>query len=120
MAGDEPGWWVTLGFTSELERHDRLHVVASEPVGESVGTGGRIYLERFDQMYSADYGATEVRVLRQCVEVDLTPQSRRALAFDHQRLSFDGADKLHGYTAAVRIFRAMEQAGYAVRVEVRP
>jgi hypothetical protein len=119
MSGDEPGWWVTLGFTSPLEPNDPLHIVASEPVGAPAGTDGRIYLERFDQAYSADPGATEVRVRNQAVEFDLTEEAQRSLAFGAPNLSFDGAGELPGYSDALRIFRAMQEAGYAVRIEER-
>lgn len=116
MAGEEPGWWVTLGFTSSLEPNDRLHIVASELLGQPAGTDGRIYLERFDQLYSADPGATEVRLLEDSIEVDLTDEARHALAFTASTLSFDGAAVFESFREVRRVLRAMQRAGYAVRV----
>ena len=117
MSGSEPGWWVSLGFTSKLERNDVLHLVASQLEGEAAGTEGRLYLERFDQMYSADGGASAVRVSLRSVEVDLTAEGQRRLSFASRTLSFDKAERIAAFTDARRIFRLMERAGYSVSVD---
>ena len=92
MSGADGGGWVTLGFRSGLEPNDVLHIVAS---------GSRaIYLERFDQAYSLDAAAIAVRAGVSSVEVDLTDDAQRALAFAARSLAFDGADKLPAYEDA--------------------
>jgi len=109
MSGADGGGWVTLGFRSGLKPNDVLHIVAS---------GSRaIYLERFDQAYSLDAAAIAVRAGVSCVEVDLTDDAQRALAFAARSLAFDGADKLPAYEDALRIFAGMARAGYPVRIE---
>ena len=109
MSGADGAGWVTLGFRSGLEPNDVLHIVASGPPA--------LYLERFDQAYSLDAAVIAVRAGASSVEVDLTDEAQRALAFAAPSLAFDGADKLPSYEDALRIFAAMARAGYPVRVD---
>ena len=111
MASPDQALWVTLGFSSQLESNDVLHIVSSANADEG------LYLERFDQGYSAVGGAESVVVLPTAVEVHLTESARRELAFESADLVFDGAEDVSGYDRAIDVFRAMARAGYPIRVE---
>lgn len=76
-----------------------------------------MYGERIDQAYSAESGARAVRALRNSVEVELTAEAQRALAFSVRWLSFDGAEQPPGYQDALRVFKEMAKAGYPVELD---
>jgi hypothetical protein len=112
MASPDQALWVTLGFSSALESNDVLHIVSSANADEG------LYLERFDQGYSAIGGAESVVVLPTAVEVHLTESARGELAFESADLVFDGAEDVPGYDRAIDVFRAMARAGYPIRVAI--
>jgi hypothetical protein len=108
----DQGLWVTLGFTSRLEANDVLHIVP----GSSPDAADGLYLERFDQSYSATGGATSIVVRPTSVEIRLTEDARRQLAFESSDLVFESADAASGYEDAIHAFREMARLGYPIRV----
>jgi hypothetical protein len=85
MSGTEESYrWVTLGFSSELEEYDVLHVVCATSVDDEDRLKGMVdlYLERFDQAYSCCGGADEILVGLTSIRVRLNEKGRETLAFD--------------------------------------
>ena len=120
QSGEDDGClWVSLGFTSALQKYDVLHVVCGQEVDDQdrkLGMDG-IYLERFDQAYSGYKGAREITVSESRVEVLLTKRGAKDLAFSGP-VSFMCSKRLKGYAHAVRVFRRMseQECGSVVRV----
>ena len=81
---EESSLWVTLGFSSELENNDVLHVVCATSVDDEDRSDGMVdlYLERFDQAYCCYGGAEDVLVGRASIEVRLNHKGREALDFN--------------------------------------
>ena len=75
--------WVSLGFSSPLEKWDVLHVVCAKKVDDQDRELGMdsIYLERFDQAYSCYQGASSIRVHQYGVDFRLTKHGAKALDF---------------------------------------
>jgi immunity protein 10 of polymorphic toxin system len=122
MSGTEESYlWVTLGFSSELEKHDVLHIVCAMSVDDQDRRGGMadLYLERFDQAYSCYGGAEAVRVGNASLEVQLNSKGLKALDF-HGGVAFEVPVGVAGYPDAVAILRRMStlECGKSVRVDV--
>ena len=116
-SGSNAGLWVSIGFRSLLKRNDVLHVVA----GEQSTPGGahsraRLYVERFDQIYSCDGGAEFVRVRPQSIEVRLTPKAATRLSFESNVLLFECEKRPPGYAKAIDTFREMARVNRRVEV----
>jgi hypothetical protein len=80
MSGTEESClWVTLGFRSELEKNDVLHIVCATTVDprDRNGRMADLYLERFDQAYSCYGGADLVVATPSFVEVRMNDKVRR-------------------------------------------
>jgi hypothetical protein len=123
MSGVEDSFlWVTLGFSSELEAHDVLHIVCATVVDTQDREGGiaDLYLERFDQAYSCYGGAELVVVTPSSVEVRLTQAGGEALEFEGGRVFFDVPAGLASFGDALQILRKMTslECGQRVRVEM--
>jgi hypothetical protein len=114
---DDGGLWVSLGFVSDLEANDVLHIVGGDADAARDQDDKRLYLERFDQSYSCEHGGDSVLVRRVSIEIQLSEEAREELAFDDQTLVFDVPRRLDGFDDAVRIFGEMSRAGSPVRVE---
>ena len=117
---EESCLWVTLGFSSELENSDVLHVVCATIVDDQDRSRGMVdlYLERFDQAYCCYGGADVVLVGRASVEVRLNQKGSEALDFDGG-VVFQVPTGLDQYQEAVTIFRKMSalECGKRVRVD---
>ena len=113
-SGTKAGFWVSLGFTSAMKRNDVLHIVsAPDPDRRS---RRRLYVERFDQLYSCEGGADSVRVGPHAVEIHLTPRAAHRLSFESTLLSFEFERRPAGYANALRTFRSMAEANGRVRI----
>jgi len=111
------GLWVTLGFISDLEHNDVLHIVGGDADAARDHDDKRLYLERFDQSYSCQHGGESVLVRRASIEVQLSEEAREELEFDDRSVLFDVPQDLDGYDDALTIFGEMSRAGSPVRVE---
>jgi hypothetical protein len=123
MSGvEESCLWVTLGFSSQLEENDVLHVVCATAVDAEDRNGGMadLYLERFDQAYSCYSGAESILVAPSSVEVRLNDKGCEALDFVGGGVSFTVPAGLEGYMQAVEILRRMTalECGKRIRVDV--
>jgi hypothetical protein len=120
-SGAKAGLWVSLGFSSSLKRNDVLHIVS----GDQATAAGersrrRLYVERFDQLYSCDGGADLVRVGPSSIEVRLTPKAAHLLAFKRRVLLFECERRIPRYAGAVRTFQAMARVSERVEIQVAP
>lgn len=123
MSGTEESClWVTLGFTSELEDNDVVHIFCATTVDAQDRDEGMadLYLERFDQSYSCYGGADLVVAAPSSVEVRLNEKGSEALDFEGGGVSFQVSAELKGYQDALEILRRMSalECGKRIRVEV--
>ena len=112
--------WVSLGFSSEIEDLDVLHVVCAHEIDgqdQSCGMDG-IYLERFDQGYSCYKGASKILVTETGFTVSFNDAGRRDLRFA-PRLKLDVTLDLVGYSEAIDVFRRMSEKPHGSVIEVR-
>jgi hypothetical protein len=117
-SGENAGLWISLGFTSSLKRQDVLHVVSSDQAtGAGARSRRRLYVERFDQLYSCSGGCVLVRVGPKSIEVHLTPKARHLLAFETGVLLFRRERRFAGYAAAIATFRAIARVNRRVEVQ---
>src|SRR5688572_9504081 len=114
--------WVSLGFSSQLEENDVLHLVCATTVdaGDRNGETADLYLERFDQAYSCSGGAELVLIAPSSVHVRLNEKGCEALDFVGGGVSFSVPAGLKGYEEAIEIFRRMAalECGKRVRVQI--
>ena len=115
-SGSNEGLWVTLGFVSDLERNDVLHIIGGDADAVREHDDKRLYLERFDQSYSCEHGGESVLVRPKTIEVRLSEEAREELHFDELSLVFEIPRSLDGYDDALKIFGEMSRAGSPVRV----
>ena len=100
--------WVSLGFSSPLERWDVLHIVCAKRFDDQDRELGMdsIYLERFDQAYSCYKAASRIRVHQRGVDLHLTKQGAKALDFAPiLRLTYP--QRQRGVQKAIRVFKQM-------------
>ena len=126
-SGKKAGLWVSLGFSSSLTRRDVLHVVSGDqatPAGSR--SRSRLYVERFDQLYSCNRGCDLVRVGPKSIEVHLTPKAAHLLSFKSSVLLFEfdkrppsRPGRQGGDTQAMEVFRAMADVNRRVEVVSR-
>ena len=120
MSGeDEHCLWVTLGFSSDLEGLDVLHIVCGKSVEDQDlenGTDG-IYLERFDQAYSGYKGADSIRVSPSEITVELNSEGQKELDFKGA-VSFRVTEGLKGSGDAYLILAKMLRYAYGQIVEL--
>lgn len=111
--------WVSIGFSSELEKLDVLHVVCAMSVEAQDRKLGQnsIYLERFDQAYSCYAGADSILVAPESIEVALNSTGRKNLSFPGKVL-FVRSSRLKGWASALRVFKRMspQECGRVVSV----
>jgi hypothetical protein len=118
-SGAKVGLWVSLGFTSSLKRNDVLHIVSEDQATEAgARRRRRLYVERFDQLYSCDGGADLVRVRQDAIEVRLTPKAAHLLSFKSTVLLFEFEKRIPRYADALGTFEAMARVSERVEVEV--
>jgi hypothetical protein len=87
---DEDSYWITLGFSSERERLDTLHVVCGKELDPYPGFQG-LYLERFDQGMS-DYDlADSVVVSATSIDFSFNARGIERLGFP-ERVTFQISD----------------------------
>jgi len=100
--------WVSIGFSSSIEKQDVLHVVCALSVDAQDRKLGHdsIYLERFDQAYSCYSGAEKISVGLQDIHFALNPEGGKALSLPRS-VSFAVPPRLKGWSAASRIFKRM-------------
>jgi len=100
--------WVSIGFSSKLEKLDVLHVVCAMSVDAQDRTLGHdsIYMERFDQAYSCYSGAERIEVKPQSIEVALKSRGSKNLSLSRNVL-FVVPPRLKGWSTASRIFKRM-------------
>jgi hypothetical protein len=125
-SGKKAGLWVSLGFSSSLTPRDVLHVVSTDqttPAGSR--SRRRLYVERFDQLYSCNGGCDLVRVGPKSIEVHLTPKAAHLLSFKSNVLLFEfdkrpprWPGRQGGYAQAVDVFRAMADVNRRVEVQL--
>ncbi|HEY0682377.1 MAG TPA: Imm10 family immunity protein [Steroidobacter sp.] len=117
---DEGCLWVSIGFSSELEKLDVLHVVcALDPGDQDLGEGhDAVYLERFDQAYSCNDGAEKILVRPATIEVTLNAKGRQDLGFSGD-ICFEAPDSLEGWANALGILERMsaQACGRVVSVD---
>ena len=120
-SGANAGLWVSLGFTSSLERKDVLHIVSGDQAtAAGARSRARLYVERFEQLYSCNGGGELVRVRPTSVEVHLTAKAEHLLSFESGVLLFEFEKRLPGYAEAVRTFRAMTRVSQRVEIQGSP
>jgi len=120
-SGANAGLWVTLGFTSSLQRKDVLHIVSGDQAtAAGARSRARLYVERFDQLYSCNGGGELVRVRPTSVEVHLTAKAEHLLSFESGVLLFEFDRHFPGYAEAVRTFRAMARVNQRVEIQGSP
>jgi len=117
-SGANAGLWVSLGFTSSLKRQDVLHVVS----GDQATVAGarsqrRLYVERFDQLFSCNGGCELVRVRPKSIEVHLTPKAAHLLSFETGVLLFERENRLARYADAIDTFRAIARVNRRVEIQ---
>ena len=118
IASGSSALWVSIGFSSLLKRNDVLHVAAGEqPKPAGAQSRARLYVERFDQIYSCDGGAEFVRVRPQSIEVHLTPKAAYLLSFESNVLLFECERRPSGYAKAMDTFREIARVNRRVQVE---
>lgn len=100
--------WVSIGFSSRIEKQDVLHVVCAMSVDAQDRKLGHdsIYLERFDQAYSCYSGAERIAIEPQDIHVALNPQGSKALSLPRS-VSFAVPPRLKGWSVASRVFKRM-------------
>jgi hypothetical protein len=87
MAGnDDETLWVTIGFSSELEEFDVLHIVCAEEIDEQdiASNMDGIYLERFDQAYSCYKCASQISVNHNSILIQFNKIGMEALDFSNK------------------------------------
>ena len=87
MAGnDDETLWVSIGFSSELEELDVLHLVCAEELDDQDVASGMdgIYLERFDQAYSCYKGASQILVEHNSILIQLNKLGMESLDFPNE------------------------------------
>jgi hypothetical protein len=122
MSGTEETYlWVTLGFSSEVEKNDVLHIVCATEVELQDREHGMadLYLERFDQVYCCYGGADLVLATPVSVEARLNEKGRQALDFDGGGVTFDVPTALAGYEDALQILQKMSVLECGRRVHVQ-
>ncbi len=101
-------YWVTLWFSSTIEKNDVLHIVADTSFNAQQikhGTDG-VYLERFTQRLACYKGADSIVIGKRSVTVTLNKVGRSALKLPKGvRFLHKKADK--AFTSAKAIFRKM-------------
>lgn len=121
MSGTEESClWVTLGFSSETEPNDVLHIVCATEVelqDRELGMAD-LYLERFDQAYCCYGGAESLLATAVSLEARLNEKGSQALAFDGG-VTFDVPPALAGYEDALQILREMSSLECGRRVHVQ-
>jgi hypothetical protein len=114
--------WVSIGFSSELEPRDVLHVVCATSVDEQDRKLGHdtIYLERFDQAYSCYAGAERISAGGAGIEVVLTLQGARDLDLP-TKVSFVCPAGLEGWPDALHMLGRMSayECGRVVSIDGR-
>ncbi|MFK5924811.1 MAG: Imm10 family immunity protein [Verrucomicrobiota bacterium] len=109
MSGsDEDCLWVTLGFASELESCDVLHIVCDKKTDDqdrSYGMEG-IYLERSDQSLGGYRGADKIEIKESEVLLELNDEGQKQLGFNGAVLFFYGKET-EGAEGALRVFSEM-------------
>lgn len=116
-SGSDAGLWVSLGFSSDFERNDVLHIVSGDADVLAEDDDKRLYVERFDQAYSCQHGGERVLVRAKSIEVALSDEATRELDFTDGVLVFDVPLGLDGYPEALRVLGEMSRAGSPVRVD---
>ena len=82
MSGEEDDvFWVSIGFSSELEANDVLHIVCAKSSDQATRDNDveSVYLERFDQAYSCYGGTSEISASSDAISVTLTAHGQQAL-----------------------------------------
>lgn len=112
QSGEEEGeyLWVTLGFASEENPLDVLHIVCSCEIEPQDRDGGMdaIYLERDDQSRGGYGGAERIVAGEQTVEVVFNATGLRDLEFGDS-LSLQWPTQLAGKAEALRILARMRE-----------
>jgi len=110
MSGEEDAiFWVTLGFSSELETNDVLHIVCAKSPDLATRESGMesIYLERFDQAYSCYGGVTGIATSSDAITVTLNAHGQQALNLP-RCVRFINQETF-GYSAAVSTLQTMSK-----------
>jgi hypothetical protein len=102
--------WVSVAFSSELERDDVLHIVCATSVDEQDRRlrQNTIYLERFDQAYSCYEGADRITVSSNRIDVEFNNAGTEHLSFTRS-VAFLSNKDLHGWAEALVVFREMSK-----------
>lgn len=112
QSGEEDGeyLWVTLGFASEENSLDVLHIVCSCEIEAQDRAGGMdaIYLERDDQSRGGYGGAERIAVGERSVEVVFNAAGLRDLEFS-EGLILHWPAELAGKAEALRILARMRE-----------
>jgi hypothetical protein len=110
--------WVSVGFSSDLEDQDVLHVVCALEVDDQDRRLGHdaIYLERFDQANSCYAGAEEIAIGAEGIELKLNAHGCESLSLP-QSVMFVVSSTLKGWGNAQAIFRRMRdlECGRVIR-----
>lgn len=111
MSGENDDcYWVTIGFSSELEEFDVLHVVCGKSISHQDRRPGMdgIYLERFDQAYGGYSLAHSIQVSNFLIQIDLNESGKDALGFDGI-VTFRVPKGLKGLPDAMMVFTQMTE-----------
>lgn len=111
-SGDDNGClWISLGYVSEDNPYDVLHIVVAKEVDEQDRrlSHNVVYLEGDDQDKSCYGGAAYITVTQDAVALSLNTQGLNSLGFSRSP-TFVGLESTSGGAAAKKVFE--EMAGY--------
>ncbi|KRD77565.1 Imm10 family immunity protein [Lysobacter sp. Root983] len=118
-SGEDDCLWVSLGFVSESDPLDVLHIVCAyevEPQDREHGMDA-IYLERDDQSRGGYGGAQRILVDERAVEVRLNETGRALLEFEDSLCLLWPAE-LAGKAEALRILERMRECESGRAIEL--
>ncbi|KRD34220.1 hypothetical protein ASE35_10870 [Lysobacter sp. Root916] len=118
-SGEDGCLWVSLGFVSESDPLDVLHIVCAyevEPQDREHGMDA-IYLERDDQSRGGYGGAQRILVDERAVEVRLNEAGRALLEFEDSLCLLWPAE-LAGKAEALRILGRMRECESGRAIEL--
>lgn len=111
--------WVSIGFSSDLESRDVLHVVCATSVDDQDVKLGHdtIYLERFDQAYSGYAGVESISAGAAGIQLALTPRGMRDLELA-ANVAFVCPAGLGGWSDALHVLGRMSAYEWGRAVSV--
>lgn len=103
-------YWVSLGFSSDLEEYDVLHIVCGKSVDqqEKESNMDTIYMERFDQSYGCYGGASMIKICETGILIEFTQAGINTIELPEQ-VFFKAGSNLNGFSDAVKVLHQMRE-----------